>query len=226
MMNFGQNVEWKLRPGANRLLKVAPASLADDQQAAVTAAPATLSPAESILQTQIPSASVPVAGMPPAAAEIPALAQVPLQAPAQSAPETTPAPAAPVQGVSAALRNIPPQTAPAPAAMNYARPGFTGSHVVSDDQPPQRPDWHLRKKRADVYVDMQSECPFLSPMVEFLKGKGLSVLPLEPGCHYLAYEVILCDGARAPQEGRVGILDQGKGAVWALLKRNFASKLS
>lgn len=233
MMNFGQNVEWKLRPGASRLLKVAPASLADDQQAAVTAAPAapaTLAPAESIPQTQIPSAPAPVAGMPLAAAEIPAPAQVPLQAPAQTGPETAPAsapaPASPVQGVSAPLRNIPPQAAPAPAAMNYARSGFTGSHAVSDDQPPQRPDWHLRKKRADVYVDMQSECPFLSPMVEFLKGKGLSVLPLEPGCHYLAYEVILCDGARAPQEGRVGILDQGKGAVWALLKRNFSSKLS
>lgn len=226
-MNFAEHVEWKLRPGAEKLLKVAPASSADDQEAVVTAAPkapATSAPVESIPQTA--SAPAPAESIPPAAAEIPSPAQVQPQAQIQLASVQDPTPASSVQKESAAARPLPSQNAPVPAAMNLARPDSPGPHAASDDQPPQRPDWHLRKKKADVYVDMQSECPFLTPMVDFLKGKGLSVLPLEPGCHYLAYEVILCDGARAPTEGRIGILEQGKGAVWALLKRNFSSRLS
>lgn len=226
-MNFAEHVEWKLRPGAEKLLKVAPVSSADDQEAVVTAAPkapATSAPVESIPQTA--SAPAPAESIPAAAAAIPSPAQVQPQAQTQMAPVQAQAPASPAQEERAAVRPLPPQTAPAPAVMNSARPDFPGPHAASDDQPPQRPDWHLRKKKADVYVDMQSECPFLTPMVDFLKGKGLSVLPLEPGCHYLAYEMILCDGARAPTEGRIGILEQGKGAIWALLKRNFASRLS
>ena len=94
-----------------------------------------------------------------------------------------------------------------------------------DPSAPSYPGWHLRKKRADVFVDLQSGAPFLKPLCDYLKSKGLSVLGYDQGLHYLPYDVILADKARLHGEGRSAALDGGKAAVWTFLKREFAGRL-
>lgn len=90
---------------------------------------------------------------------------------------------------------------------------------------PDYSNWHLRKKRADAYVDMQSSAPFLQPLCSYLKSKGLKVLDYDPALHYLPYDVILADRSRLHGEGRSTALDGGKAAVWAFLKKAFAGRL-
>ncbi len=94
-----------------------------------------------------------------------------------------------------------------------------------DPSAPSYPGWHLRKKRADVFVDLQSGVPFLKPLCDYLKSKGLSVLGYDQGLHYLPYDVLLADKARLHGEGRSAALDGGKAAVWVFLKREFAGRL-
>lgn len=107
----------------------------------------------------------------------------------------------------------------------FMQPQAAVPPAFGDPSAPSYPGWHLRKKRADVFVDLQSGTPFLKPLCDYLKSKGLSVLGYDPKLHYLPYDVILADKARLGTEGRCAALDGGKAAVWAFLKRSFAGRL-
>ena len=91
-------------------------------------------------------------------------------------------------------------------------------------QLPQRLNWHLRKKRADLFIDMQSAAPFLADLKKFLQSKGISVLPYDQNMHYLPYDLLLCDSTRAPLEGKYCCLNGEKRSVWEFLKKNFKGK--
>ena len=107
----------------------------------------------------------------------------------------------------------------------FAQPREALTPAFGDPPGPSYSGWHLRKKRADVFVDLQSSAPFIKPLVAFLQSKGLSVLGYDPRLHYLPYDVILADKARLGAEGRSAALDGGKAAVWAFLKRSLAGRI-
>lgn len=86
--------------------------------------------------------------------------------------------------------------------------------------------WHLRKKRADIFIDQSSQVPYLEPLCSYLKSKGISILAYDPKLHYLSYDVILADKSRLGVEGRRMPLDDGKGKVWEFLKQVFGVRLS
>jgi len=137
---------------------------------------------------------------------------------------TAPSMAAPAAPEPAEPMQDPAGEAPVGEA-SYSKPPEAQAPFGGDPQFPSYPGWHLRKKRADVFVDLQSGAPFLKPLCDYLKSKGLSVLGYDPKLHYLPYDVILADKARLGTEGRCAALDGGKAAVWAFLKRSFAGRL-
>lgn len=116
---------------------------------------------------------------------------------------------------------------------------FESATKVTDNQEPAlefgvRPEqsavstvcgWHLRKKRADVFIDQNSRAPYLESLCSYLKSKGISILAYDPELHYLSYDVILADKNRLGNEGRQMALDD-KGRVWEFLKKVFGARLS
>ncbi|MGN0909784.1 MAG: hypothetical protein ACI4NA_09195 [Succinivibrio sp.] len=136
-------------------------------------------------------------------------------APSMAAP-VAPEPADPVQD---------PAGADPVEEASCSKPPEAQAPFGGDPQSPSYPGWHLRKKRADVFVDMQSGAQFLKPLCAFLKSRGLSVLGYDPSVHYLPYDVILADKARLHGEGCSAALDGGKAAVWAFLKRALAGRV-
>ena len=207
---------WDLRPGA-----VKPVLGPGAQSAPLAAAPA---PAQTTQPQSAAPASAEAAPMPPV----------------QSAKQAANAPAAPVVQQPAVPAPQPPAVSldPAPAAASPQAPmeDFVPP-PPSEEFPPQGnaaesdpvyPDWHLRKKRADLYIDKASQAAYLQKLEAFVRQKGLSVQPYERALHYLPYDCILCDRGRAPAqgEGRCAFLDDGREAVWNFLKQRFGARLA
>ena len=111
---------------------------------------------------------------------------------------------------------------PAPAHIENQPPKTpTTSDYI---QPLQHLNWHLRKKRADLFIDMQADVPFLSDLKKFLQSKGISVLPYDHSVHYLPYDRLLCSNTHIPSEGKYCLLNNDKRNVWEFLKKNFKDK--
>ncbi len=207
---------WDLRPGA-----VKPVLGPGAQSAPQAAAPAPV-------QTTQPQSAVPASAE---AAPMPPLqsAGQTANAPSVSVVQQPAAPAPQPQAVSRdfAPPAAPPQDAPEDFAPLPPPEEFPpqGNAAESD---PVYPNWHLRKKRADLYIDEASQAAYLQKLEAFVRQKGLSVQPYDRALHYLPYDCILCDRARAPVsgEGRCAFLDDGREAVWIFLKQRFGARLA
>lgn len=85
--------------------------------------------------------------------------------------------------------------------------------------------YRLRKKRADIYISTCSEADFVEGLRNFLKSKGLSILPYDDTVHYLPSDVILLSSKERTDAGITMTLEQGKGTVWTFLKSQFGRRL-
>ncbi len=88
-----------------------------------------------------------------------------------------------------------------------------------------RTNWHLRKKRADIYIEDDASVPYLAGLKGFLKSKGISLLPFNLELHYLPYDLILLNKVHYKNEGTCAFLDDGKASIWAFLQQHFKGKL-
>ncbi|MBO6258474.1 MAG: hypothetical protein J6M93_03985 [Succinivibrio sp.] len=85
--------------------------------------------------------------------------------------------------------------------------------------------YHLRKKRADVFISTTSKVDFVERLQQFLQGRGLRILPYDNTVHYLPYDVLLLAAKEHCDEGIVMNLDEGREAVWSFLKTQFGERL-
>ncbi len=88
-----------------------------------------------------------------------------------------------------------------------------------------RTNWHLRKKRADIYIEDDASVPYLSGLKGFLKAKGISCLPFNAELHYLPYDILLINKAHYQNEGICAFLDGGKASIWAFLQQHFKGRI-
>ncbi len=95
----------------------------------------------------------------------------------------------------------------------------------SNDGIMPRTNWHLRKKRADIYIEDDASVPYLAGLKEFLKSKGISSLPFNAELHYLPYDILLLNKAHYQNEGICAFLDEGKASIWAFLQHHFKGRI-
>lgn len=103
--------------------------------------------------------------------------------------------------------------------------GFNQNSTLNNVEPRNITNWHLRKKRADIYIEENSNIPYLASLKVFLKSKGISLLPYDASLHYLPYDILLLNKVHYQNEGTCAFLDDGKAAIWAFLQHHFKDKL-
>ena len=86
-------------------------------------------------------------------------------------------------------------------------------------------NWHLRKQRADVFIDLNSSVDFVEGLVNFLKSKKVDVKPFDVNVHYLPSDLLLVDQTRLVPQGTVYCLNLGKRYIWDNLKLELGDKL-
>ena len=86
-------------------------------------------------------------------------------------------------------------------------------------------NWHLRKQRADVFIDLNSSVDFVEGLVNFLKSKKVDVKPFDEKVHYLPSDLLLVDQTRLVPQGTVYCLNLGKRYIWDNLKLELGDKL-
>ena len=86
-------------------------------------------------------------------------------------------------------------------------------------------NWHLRKQRADVFIDLNSSVDFVEGLVNFLKSKKVDVKPFDENVHYLPSDLLLVDQTRLVPQGTVYCLNLGKRYIWDNLKLELGDKL-
>ncbi len=86
-------------------------------------------------------------------------------------------------------------------------------------------NWHLRKQRAEVFIDLNSSVDFVEGLVNFLKSKKVDVKPFDEKVHYLPSDLLLVDQTRLVPQGTVYCLNLGKRYIWDNLKLELGDKL-
>ena len=161
-------------------------------------------------------------------------------APATSAPATpaTPTPATPTPATSTPATSTPlpsqeASTVTAAPSANDTAPVVDGRVVdksVLENVKESFPRWKslpykLRAKRADLFINLNSDVPFLQSLVDFLKSKGLDIKPYDDSVNYLPSDILLLDKTDLVRQGTVYVLQAGKRAIWNELLIEFGDRL-
>lgn len=85
--------------------------------------------------------------------------------------------------------------------------------------------YKLRAKRADLFINLNSDVPFLQSLVDFLKSKGLDIKPYDDSVNYLPSDILLLDKTDLVRQGTVYVLQVGKRAIWNELLIEFGDRL-
>ncbi len=85
--------------------------------------------------------------------------------------------------------------------------------------------YKLRSKRADLFINLNSDVPFLQSLVDFLKSKGLDIKPYDDSVNYLPSDILLLDKTDLVRQGTVYVLQAGKRAIWNELLIEFGDRL-
>lgn len=85
--------------------------------------------------------------------------------------------------------------------------------------------YKLRSKSADLFINLNSDVPFLQSLVDFLKSKGLDIKPYDDSVNYLPSDILLLDKTDLVRQGTVYVLQAGKRAIWNELLIEFGDRL-
>lgn len=85
--------------------------------------------------------------------------------------------------------------------------------------------YKLRAKRADLFINLNSDVPFLQSLVDFLKSKGLDIKLYDDSVNYLPSDILLLDKTDLVRQGTVYVLQAGKRAIWNELLLEFGDRL-
>lgn len=85
--------------------------------------------------------------------------------------------------------------------------------------------YKLRAMRADLFINLNSDVPFLQSLVDFLKSKGLDIKPYDDSVNYLPSDILLLDKTDLVRQGTVYVLQAGKRAIWNELLIEFGDIL-
>lgn len=150
-----------------------------------------------------------------------------------TAQTATSAPATPTPATSTPLPSQ--ESSPATAALpeNDTAPVVDGRVVdksVLENVKESFPRWKtlpykLRSKRADLFINLNSDVPFLQSLVDFLKSKGLDIKPYDDSVNYLPSDILLLDKTDLVRQGTVYVLQAGKRAIWNELLIEFGDRL-
>lgn len=151
---------------------------------------------------------------------------------ATSAP-ATPTPATPTPATSTPLPSQEASPVTAAPSANDTAPVVDGRVVdksVLENVKESFPRWKtlpykLRAKRADLFINLNSDVPFLQSLVDFLKSKGLDIKPYDDSVNYLPSDILLLDKTDLVRQGTVYVLQAGKRAIWNELLIEFGDRL-
>ena len=161
-----------------------------------------------------------------------ATAQTATSAPATPTP-ATPTPATSTPATSTPLPSQEASTVTAAPSANDTSPVVDGRVVdksVLESVKESFPRWKtlpykLRAKRADLFINLNSDVPFLQSLVDFLKSKGLDIKPYDDSVNYLPSDILLLDKTDLVRQGTVYVLQAGKRAIWNELLIEFGDRL-
>ena len=155
-----------------------------------------------------------------------------------TAQTATSAPATPTPATSTPATSTPlpsQESSPATAALpeNDTAPVVDGRVVdksVLENVKESFPRWKtlpykLRAKRADLFINLNSDVPFLQSLVDFLKSKGLDIKPYDDSVNYLPSDILLLDKTDLVRQGTVYVLQAGKRAIWNEFLIEFGDRL-
>ena len=148
----------------------------------------------------------------------------------------TPATSTPATSTPATSTPLPSQeasTVTAAPSANDTAPVVDGRVVdksVLENVKESFPRWKslpykLRAKRADLFINLNSDVPFLQSLVDFLKSKGLDIKPYDDSVNYLPSDILLLDKTDLVRQGTVYVLQAGKRAIWNELLIEFGDRL-
>ena len=151
---------------------------------------------------------------------------------ATSAP-ATPTPATSTPATSTPLPSQEASTVTAAPSANDTSPVVDGRVVdksVLESVKESFPRWKtlpykLRAKRADLFINLNSDVPFLQSLVDFLKSKGLDIKPYDDSVNYLPSDILLLDKTDLVRQGTVYVLQAGKRSIWNELLIEFGDRL-
>ena len=150
-----------------------------------------------------------------------------------TAQTATSAPATPAPATSTPLPSQEASTVTAAPSANDTAPVVDGRVVdksVLENVKESFPRWKslpykLRAKRADLFINLNSDVPFLQSLVDFLKSKGLDIKPYDDSVNYLPSDILLLDKTDLVRQGTVYVLQAGKRAIWNELLIEFGDRL-
>lgn len=150
-----------------------------------------------------------------------------------TAQTATSAPATPTPATSTPLPSQEASTVTAAPSANDTAPVVDGRVVdksVLENVKESFPRWKtlpykLRSKRADLFINLNSDVPFLQSLVDFLKSKGLDIKPYDDSVNYLPSDILLLDKTDLVRQGTVYVLQAGKRAIWNELLIEFGDIL-
>lgn len=150
-----------------------------------------------------------------------------------TAQTATSAPATPTPATSTPLPSQEASTVTAAPSENDTAPVVDGRVVdksVLENVKESFPRWKtlpykLRSKRADLFINLNSDVPFLQSLVDFLKSKGLDIKPYDDSVNYLPSDILLLDKTDLVRQGTVYVLQAGKRAIWNELLIEFGDRL-
>lgn len=150
-----------------------------------------------------------------------------------TAQTATSAPATPTPATSTPLPSQEASTVTVAPSANDTAPVVDGRVVdksVLENVKESFPRWKtlpykLRAKRADLFINLNSDVPFLQSLVDFLKSKGLDIKPYDDSVNYLPSDILLLDKTDLVRQGTVYVLQAGKRAIWNELLIEFGDIL-
>ncbi len=150
-----------------------------------------------------------------------------------TAQTATSAPATPTPATSTPLPSQEASTVTAAPSANDTAPVVDGRVVdksVLENVKESFPRWKtlpykLRSKSADLFINLNSDVPFLQSLVDFLKSKGLDIKPYDDSVNYLPSDILLLDKTDLVRQGTVYVLQAGKRAIWNELLIEFGDRL-
>lgn len=147
---------------------------------------------------------------------------------AQTATPVTPTPATPepLPSQEASTTTV----APSPNGTTPVVDGKAVDKTILENVKESFPRWKtlpykLRAKRADLFINLNSDVPFLQSLVDFLKSKGLDIKPYDDSVNYLPSDILLLDKTDLVRQGTVYVLQAGKRAIWNELLTEFGDRL-
>lgn len=150
-----------------------------------------------------------------------------------TAQTATSAPATPTPATSTSLTSQEASTVTAAPSANDTAPVVDGRVVdksVLENVKESFPRWKtlpykLRSKSSDLFINLNSDVPFLQSLVDFLKSKGLDIKPYDDSVNYLPSDILLLDKTDLVRQGTVYVLQAGKRAIWNELLIEFGDRL-